>query len=102
MPSDDDEEFDNPDYWDEQAAGDIWNELLDNVQELYYNGDELRDRIENDEFLQFAYYEGLFDLDLNIEDRLSIYEMLQEYMMETYDVEFDEVFDWEAWREWYG
>lgn len=101
MPNDDDE-FESPDYWDEAAASEIFDDVLDNVRAGYEEGDSLADRMENDNLLQVLYFEGLYDLDLPVEERVDLYEKLIEHMWDTYGLDWDDIFDWEAWREWYG
>lgn len=45
---------------------------------------------------------GYFNTDISSDDRSAIRDALSDYLMDTYGVDFDEVFDWEAWREAYG
>jgi len=34
--------------------------------------------------------------------RSADYQLIDNYLWEEYDLEFDDIMDWEAWREWYG
>lgn len=44
----------------------------------------------------------MFNPDLSREERLDAYEMMIDYMMEAYGLDFEDVFDWELYREYYG
>lgn len=55
----------------------------------------------SDENLQMLYDSAFFG-DLGGADRQTVYEMLVDYLHDEYDLDLDDVFDWEAYREWYG
>lgn len=55
----------------------------------------------NDQFVQNLYDAALFDYDLSKTDRAAVLEGLREYMWDEYGMDFDDVFDWEAYREAY-
>jgi hypothetical protein len=55
-----------------------------------------------DDSLQLLFHEALFDMELDPDTRDNIYNTLVEYMWDEYGIDFDDVFDWEAYREWYG
>lgn len=57
--------------------------------------------IHDDQMLQALYDAALFDFDISHEDRLAIRETLKDYVWEEYGIDFDDVFDWESWRENY-
>lgn len=58
--------------------------------------------IYNDPVLQ-GYVEVLFGDDpVRGDDRDSIQDALEAYMLDVYGYDFDDVWDWEAWREAYG
>lgn len=56
----------------------------------------------DDSIAQALFNEGYFNFDISSDDRVAIREALDGYMMDTYGVDFNDVFDWEAWREAYG
>jgi len=55
----------------------------------------------NDNFAQNLYDAALFDHDISRDDRAAIMDTLRDYMWDEYGVDFDDVFDWEAYREAY-
>jgi hypothetical protein len=58
--------------------------------------------IEQDRYAQALYAEGWFNWDISPADRAGIREGMYQYMQDTYSVNFDDVFDWQAWRDAYG
>jgi len=86
-----DDEFDYyvPESWSERQA-DLYDDLV--------NADPV---IAADQELQFLYQEALFDLELSAPDRQIIIDMLEDYLMDQYGIDFDDVFDWDAYRSWY-
>ena len=54
-----------------------------------------------DRQLQALYDSALFNHDVSSDDRAAIIEGLRDYMWDEYGVDFDDVFDWEAYREAY-
>lgn len=56
----------------------------------------------NDPVAQALFNEGYFNHDIPTSDRHAIREALNEYLMQEYDVDFNDVFDWAEWREAYG
>lgn len=89
MAWDDDFDYYVPEKWSEDQA------------QLYDDMIEGNSAIAADQQLQFLYEEALYDMDLSPMDREIILGMLEDYLWEEYDIVFDEVFDWHAYREWY-
>lgn len=56
----------------------------------------------DDPILQLAFHEAFFDWDMSPEDKANNREALDLYLQEYYDIELDDVFDWEEYREWYS
>lgn len=86
-----DDDYSIPAGWSETEA------------KLYDDFVEADDRIGNDAFLQ-----GLFDAALfegihggGGPEHDFLMDSLREYLEDTYGIDFDDIFDWEAWREWY-
>jgi hypothetical protein len=57
---------------------------------------------ERDPELQSLFDDAMFNPDLSREERQEAYEMMIDYMWEAYALDFEDVFDWEAYREYYG
>lgn len=58
---------------------------------------ETQDQYAHDMFWSFSY-----DDTLSYGERLDIYEQFADYMWEEYGVDFEVVWDWDDFREWYG
>lgn len=53
---------------------------------------------QNDRMAQVLYDESLFNYDLSSSDRAAIRDAFEDYMRDTYGVDFDHIFDWESYR----
>lgn len=58
-------------------------------------------RMYNDPWIQNLYDASLFEHDVSSSDRSAILNSLRDYMWDHYGVDFDDVFDWEGFREAY-
>ena len=56
----------------------------------------------DDPHLQALFDTAFFNFDVDKETRKGARERLTEYIQEVYDFDFDQWFDWAAWREMYG
>lgn len=56
----------------------------------------------NDPTAQALFHAGYFDQDYTTAERAAIRAELDRYLDDEYDIDFDDVFDWESWRESYG
>lgn len=84
---------------------DEWAEGLDwsNTQEhLYGDIGAHNEAIFQDELLKQAFDIGWFNMDVDHRFREAAREFVVEWLDTEYGIDFDEVFDWEAWREAYG
>ncbi len=59
------------------------------------------DRIGDDDHLQALFDAAMFDTDRTSTERDAIYDELVSYLWDEYQIDFEEVFDWEDYREWY-
>ena len=55
----------------------------------------------SDPWVQNLYDAALFEHDISTADRSAILTSLRDYMWDEYGVDFDDVFDWEGFREAY-
>lgn len=87
-------------WWDDQWENlpDEWSPTESQLFEQFVNGDDL---MENDRLLQALYDEAMFNFDLPHSDRVLILETMRDYVWDEYGIDFDDVFDWEAYREAY-
>lgn len=87
-------------WWDNQWNNlpEEWGETESRLFEDLLAGDSA---LENDRLAQALYDEALFNFDLSAEDRRDIMDTLRDYLWEEYEIDFDDVFDWESWRELY-
>jgi hypothetical protein len=57
----------------------------------------------NDRTFQFLYDQSLFEWDHYTHDeRVATQEAMKDYLFDNYGIDFDAVFDWEAYRANYG
>lgn len=89
----DDEDWIVPDAWYTSEA-----DLFFNMVE-FGGGDAA---MLNDDYLQMQFDAAYFRDDITPFEREMAREALHDYLMEEYDVDFDDAFDWEHWRESYG
>jgi hypothetical protein len=55
-----------------------------------------------DPVAQALFNEGYFNFDLSTEQIGQIRDTLHDYLIDEYGIDFDQVFDWEAYREAYS
>lgn len=55
-----------------------------------------------DETAHNLFYDAMYNDDLTIDQRMEMFEELEEYLYDTYDIYFADVWDWEDFREWYA
>lgn len=82
-------EFINPRTWG-QAENQMW---LDTFSDM--GGTE-------DPILTTMFHESYFNFDLPSDQINGFREAFDAYMYDTYGVDFDRIFDWEAYRDAYG
>lgn len=78
-----------PNNWSETEK-DLWQDAFESVGAF------------DDRYAQTLFNAGYFETDYSSDERSAIRDRLSEYLMDEYGVDFDDVFDWEAWREAYG
>lgn len=72
------------------AEKDLYDDLI--------NGDPV---LGEDRTLQLLFDVALFDADIRPEEREAVMDELVDYLWEEYGLDFDDVFDWDGYREWY-
>jgi hypothetical protein len=85
-------------------VGSPFDDLRGAEQELWnsaFGGEYFE--VMQDRHAQALFHEAFFRRDAWDSDQLgTLRDSLREYLYDTYDIVFDAVFDWEAWREAYG
>lgn len=69
----------------------FWHETTKDYPEAYA-----------DVYAQNMFHEAFFDFEFENHEREAMHEILEDYFWEEYELDFDELFDWEGYREWYG
>lgn len=64
-------------------------------------GEELGEEWQADNWGQQLLYTAYYDNDLSPDLRYAAQEGFDNYIDAYYEVDFDEIFDWDAYREWY-
>jgi hypothetical protein len=54
-----------------------------------------------DSYLQELFDIAMFDTDISREVRDDAYDSLVDYLWNEYGIDFEDMFDWEDYREWY-
>jgi hypothetical protein len=62
---------------------------------------DVQERILADPFVEAFYHEAFWDWDLAGDTRADVYENFIAYMEDEYGVEWEEIFDWDDWRQAY-
>lgn len=57
---------------------------------------------ERDPELQSLFDDAMFNPDLTADERADAYDMMIDYMWDAYGIDFEDAFDWEGFREYYG
>lgn len=86
------------DNWSEDETR-LFDQALGNIADEY--GEALTARIHEDEWVGFLYHEAMWDFDLPGDMRGTAYEAFVQYMEDYFGVEWEDVYDWEAYREAY-
>lgn len=79
--------------------GDSWYEFERAIFDETFPSD--KPEMFNDSHLQDLFDTAWFNPDVDHNERMEARDDLREYLSETYDVDFDEVFNFHDWSEWY-
>jgi hypothetical protein len=77
------------DDWSEIEFG-LFDSMVGHSAEIY-----------GDQWMQTLYDTALFEHDISADDRAAVLSALRDYLWDNYGVDFDDVFDWEGYREAY-
>jgi hypothetical protein len=55
-----------------------------------------------DETAHSLFWDAMYNDDLTIEERIDRLDELQDYLYDTYDIYFADVWDWQDFQEWYA
>lgn len=58
------------------------------------------EELQNDESVM-GFISTMFDADLSPDFRHATYDAVHDYIWDRYGLEFDDLFDWDAYRRWY-
>lgn len=48
------------------------------------------------------FYDAMYNDDLSIDERIEMFDELQDYLYDEYGLYFTDVWDWDDFREWYA
>ncbi len=85
-----DDDFDLPEKWGPEQRS-IWQDMVRDIPPA----------AREDNTLMMLYDYALFDDTLSPRDKDVVYFALTDLLRDDYGVDFDEIFDWEAYKEWY-
>lgn len=75
-----------------------WSNVEFNLFDNMAGGNE---NLYDDQWVQTLYDAALFEHDIASGDRGAILNSLRDYLWDEYGIDFDNVFDWDAYREAY-
>jgi len=81
-----------PDYYDDPPDFGSWQERE--------SWDSLPDFLREDPNVDMMHH-LLFDRDISGDMRSGAFDAIDDYIRETYGIEWEDVFDWEDFRDWY-
>lgn len=80
---------DFPEDWHDKEI-ELFLDMTDGIEALAEDG-----------YLQELYHAALFDTSIDSREQQFMFETLVEYLADIYDLDFDDIFDWEDFRAWY-
>ena len=84
-----DDEYELPGHWSEPEM------------QMYHDAFGEYAAMAEDRTLQLLFDAALFE-EMTPRERDDVYAALQDYLWDEYEIDFDDVFDWEDYREWYS
>lgn len=95
-----------PDYYDEydyyeDDSYDFGGLPPDQQREFLYETIGF-DSLGSDFYLHDLFWSAMYDNELTNDERDAAYEALNDYIWSEYGIEFDLVWDWEDFRDWYA
>lgn len=78
-----------------RSEHELWESALDELPE------NVAEAVREDPFAEGFYHEAMWNFDMAGDTRADMYENFVTYMEDMYGVEWEEIFDWDDWREAY-
>ena len=93
----------NDGHWWDNAWENLPSEWGETESRLYEEliSETGESALADDRIFQALYDEAMFNFDLSHQDRVDILDTMRDYAWDEYGIDFDDVFDWEAYREAY-
>lgn len=76
---------------------DLWVEMVDSSG----GGSASKPDVHNDQLLRAMYDTALYNWDITPEERRAVMDTMVDYLWDEYEIDFDDVFDWEGYRDAY-
>jgi len=54
-----------------------------------------------DSYVRETFWDVMYNDNISLNERMSMYDNLSDYLYEEYGIEFDDLWDWEDFRDWY-
>lgn len=74
----------------------------ENTQEFLYDVIGFLSGESYDETAHQLFYDAMYNDELTLDERQELFEELQEYLYDEYDLLFADYWDWDDFREWYS
>lgn len=89
--------FDAPDFWS-AAEERLFDDAMSGIESV---DADLAQSMAQDDWLQFLHHEAMWDFELRPDYRADAYAAFEDYIRDTYGLEWDDYYDWEDYREAY-
>lgn len=86
--------------WDDDAEFDYGSLPLEQQQEFLYDLIGFAGTTHDYEARSY-FWDLMYNDELTSDQRLDIYEEFSQYLWDEYGLQFEDVWDWDAFREWY-
>lgn len=92
------------DDYDEEEYGeeDLSSLPKEHQQSFLYDLIGFKEDVPGDSFVRDTFWDVMYNDELSLQQRMDLYDELSDYLYDEYGLEFDDIWDWDAFREWYG
>lgn len=88
--------------WDDELGIDFpitWHPKEINIYKKMLK--DLPPGAQDDRLYQALFHSAMFETGMSRRDKDRIYQAIMEYSEKQYGIQFDRVFNWREWKEWY-
>jgi hypothetical protein len=94
MPDDEDEAFDYGSLSESEQQETLYRIIGFTGEGMYRGGD--------DGYAHDLFYNAFYNNDISMRNRMELMDSMNDYLWQTYGLDFEAVWDWDDFREWYA